>query len=355
MARPEQTEKATPKRRQEARDKGQVARSQDIGGASVFLFILFVLHALLMPTIDAAGRDFVVVLQSLSAPHEPSIFTPGNLFVRDGAAFSFLLVVMFAGVVIVGLAANLAQFGFLFSLKPLQPNLGKLNPLAGLKRVFISKTTIVNLVKQLVKLAIVVMLVYTSLIDQTTELYGLAHRSPHDIIAFVDATLFAICLKFGLLLLAVGIVDYFYEKWNLAESQKMSKQEVKDEAKQSEGSPEAKMAVKQRQRAMARKRMMAAVPTATVVVTNPTHYAVALMWDDVEMDAPVVCAKGADLLAKRIRDIAKEHEIPIVENPSLARALYAQVDLDEAVPPALYSAVAQVIAFVYKLKRARSA
>ncbi len=355
MPRPEQTEKATPKRQKEARDKGQIARSQDIGGASVFLAILFVLHALLMPTIDAVGRDFVMVLQNLKNPHAPNLYTPAGLFVRDGSAFFVLLAIIFGAVVLAGIAANVAQFGLLFTLQPLQPNIGKLNPLPGLKRVFISRSTLVNLAKQFLKLGIVFMIVYLEIADHLGQFYGLAHESPHDIVAFIDATLFVISLKFGILLLLVGIIDYFYEKWNLAESQKMSKQEVKDEAKQSEGSPEAKMAVKQRQRSMARKRMMAAIPQATVIVTNPTHFAVALTWDDVAMEAPVVCAKGADLIAKRIRDIGKECGVPIVENPTLARALYAQVDLDEAVPPALYAAVAQVIAFVYKLKRAQSA
>ncbi|MFN2462117.1 MAG: flagellar biosynthesis protein FlhB, partial [Candidatus Velthaea sp.] len=148
-----------------------------------------------------------------------------------------------------------------------------------------------------------------------------------------------------------GIADYAWERRRLENSLKMSKQEIKDETRQSEGNPEAKGAVKQRQRAMARRRMMAAVPRATVVVTNPTHFAVALEWDDASMDAPVLVAKGADLIAKRIRELATEHGIPIMENPPLARTLYDKVQLDSPVPPNLYAAVAQVIAFVYKLKR----
>ncbi len=355
MPRPEQTEKATPKKQREAREKGQVARSADIGGASVFLFIVIVLHAFLMPVVDVVGRDFIFVLQGLSRPSVPSIYTAGTLFARDGAAFGGIMGLMFAGVAVVGVAANVAQFGLLWSAKSLQPNIGKLNPIPGLKRVFISRSTVVNLLKQFIKLGIVFMIVYLELHDHLADFLMLAHMAPHDILAFVSDTLYNVSLKFGVLLLLVGITDYFYEKWSLAQSQKMSKQEIKDEAKQSEGSPEAKQAVKQRQRSMARKRMMAAVPTATVVVTNPTHFAVALAWDDVTMEAPVLVAKGADLLARRIRELAKEHAVPIVENPSLARAIYAQVDLDESVPPALYSAVAQVIAFVFKLKRARSA
>jgi flagellar biosynthesis protein FlhB len=163
--------------------------------------------------------------------------------------------------------------------------------------------------------------------------------------------IYSIAWKFGMLLVVIGLLDYAYERWQLEENLKMTKTEVKDEYRQSEGNPEAKAALKKRQREFARRRMMHAVPRATVVVTNPTHFAIALEWDEVKMDAPVVIAKGADLLAKRIRDIAKEHGIPIMENPPLARTLYDKVELDHPIPPNLYAAVAQVIAFVYKLKR----
>ena len=161
---------------------------------------------------------------------------------------------------------------------------------------------------------------------------------------------YGIGIRFGILFFVVGVADYFWEKHRLAESLKMTKTEVKDEHRQQEGNPEMKQAVKQRQRATARRRMMAAVPRATVVVTNPTHFAVALEWDEITMDAPVLTAKGADLMARRIRELAREHSVPIMENPPLARALYDKVELDSPVPPNLYAAVAQVIAFIYKLK-----
>jgi flagellar biosynthetic protein FlhB len=163
--------------------------------------------------------------------------------------------------------------------------------------------------------------------------------------------IYEVAWKFALLLVVIGVADYAYERWQLEDNMKMSKQEVKDEMRQAEGNPEAKAALKRRQREFARRRMMSAVPRATVVVTNPTHFAVALEWDDVSMEAPVVVAKGADLLAKRIREIAAEHHIPIMENPPLARTLYDKVPLDTSIPPNMYAAVAQVIAFVYKLGR----
>jgi flagellar biosynthetic protein FlhB len=182
-------------------------------------------------------------------------------------------------------------------------------------------------------------------------LYALAHAAPRDVIVAVEGIVFWIGVKVGCLLLVLGIADYVWERRRLEQSLKMTKTEVRDEHRQSEGNPEAKNALRQRQRAMARKRMMAAVPKATVVVTNPTHYAVALLWDELTMNAPVLVAKGADLIALHIRSLAKEHDVPVLENPALARTLYAKVELDSPVPPDLYAAVAQVIAFVYKLKR----
>jgi flagellar biosynthetic protein FlhB len=179
---------------------------------------------------------------------------------------------------------------------------------------------------------------------------AMGDASPHEIVVSVEGLAFGIALRVAILLLVVGLADYFWERHRLSESLKMTKTEVKDEHKQSEGNPEAKRAMRQRQRDAARKRMMAAVPKATVVVTNPTHFAVALEWDELKMDAPVLTAKGADLVAKRIREVAAEHGVPIMENPPLARTLYAKVELDSPVPPDLYAAVAQVIAFVYKLK-----
>jgi flagellar biosynthesis protein FlhB len=238
----------------------------------------------------------------------------------------------------------------LFTLHPLKPNFGKLNPVSGIKNILISTQALVNLAKQLTKVTAVFILVYTVLLANYSQLYAIAHMSMRDLMDLLDSVLYTIGLRFGVLLLIIGLFDYAYAKWKLTDSLKMSKWEVKDEAKASEGSQEAKQAVKKRQREFHRKRMMAAVPKATVVVTNPTHFAVALQWDELAMEAPVLTAKGADLMAKRIRDVAKEHGVPIMENPPLARTLYERVELDTPIPPTMYAAVAQVIAFVYRLQ-----
>lgn len=350
MARPEQTEKATPKRREEARERGQVAKSPDLAGAAVFLAGVFVLHAL-MPA--ALGTLSATVQEILWRIHEHQDFTAASvwmLFARGFAGMGLLLGMLFGAALVAGIGVNILQTGFVMSFTPLKPSFNKINPLSGFQRMF-SKQVLVNLAKQLLKLSAVLIIIYTSIAGSLNTLLTLGQLSPQNMINFVGDLIFGIGWKFGMLLVVIGVADYAYEKWQFEENLKMSKQEVKDEYRQSEGNPEAKAAVKRRQRESARRRMMASVPKATVVVTNPTHFAVALEWDEVKMDAPVVTAKGADLVAKRIREIAQEHGVPIMENAPLARTLYAKVELDQSIPPNLYAAVAQVIAFVYKLKR----
>jgi flagellar biosynthetic protein FlhB len=349
MARPEQTEKATPKRVGEARGRGQVPRSPDVSGAAIFLAIILALHFTFVSTFESAARSFAVALQNATGT-PVTIDSVWGLFARSTTSYIALLSFAFGAALSLAFLANILQFGFLFAPKKLQPRFSVLNPLPGLQRIFFSTSTLFNLFKQLVKVSIVVVIVYNQLYDKWPLFYTLAHVSPYDLIMTVEGINFNIGIRFAILFLVVGIADYFWEKKKLSDSLKMTKTEVKDENRQQEGNAEVKQAVKQRQRAMARKRMMAAVPRATVVVTNPTHFAVALEWDEIKMDAPVLTAKGADLMARRIRELAREHDIPILENPPLARTLYDKVELDSPVPPNLYAAVAQVIAFVYKLK-----
>jgi flagellar biosynthetic protein FlhB len=350
MARPDATEKPTSKRKKEARERGQVPRSQDIGGSAIFLAIVIALHVGFLNTIDSAAHAFAVALTHAGTHEEINIHSVWALFVRSALPYSSFLALAFTAAVGLAVLANVLQFGFLFAPKLVVPKFSKLNPLSGFQRIFFSMQTLVQLAKQLLKLAIVILICWFGVKDNVTMLYALAHAAPHDIIVAVEGIVYGIGIRVGVLLLVLGLVDYIWERRKLEQSLKMTKTEVRDEHKQSEGNPEARGAVRARQRAMARKRMMAAVPKATVVVTNPTHFAVALTWDELKMDAPVLVAKGADLIAKRIREIAVENDVPILENPPLARTLYAKVELDSPVPPDLYSAVAQIIAFVYKMK-----
>ena len=349
MPRPEQTEKPTSKRIAEARGRGQVPRSPDLGGAAIFLAIIIAMHLTFAQTFELGAHSFAVALENATGRTPVTIHSAWGLFARATSSYIALLAVAFGAATIIALLANVLQFGFLFSPKKLRPRFSVLNPLPGLQRIFFSQQTLAQLAKQLLKVGIVIVIVYMQIHDKIPLFYALAHASPFDLIMVVEDLVYGIGIRFGLLFFIVGLADYFWEKKRLTDSLKMTKTEVKDENRQQEGNPEMRTAVKQRQRAMARKRMMAAVPRATVVVTNPTHFAVALEWDEIKMDAPVVTAKGADLMARRIREMAREHHVPILENPPLARTLYDKVELDSPVPPNMYAAVAQVIAFVYKL------
>jgi flagellar biosynthetic protein FlhB len=350
MPRPEQTEKATPKRQGEARSRGQVPRSPDVGGASIFLAIIIALHLYFTQTFTSGALSFAVALENATGRVPVTIHSAWGLFARATSSYLALLSLAFGAALVIAFLANILQFGFLFAPKKLQPRFSVLNPFPGIQRVFFSPQTLANLAKQLLKVSVVVVIVYMQIHDKIPLFLTLSHASPYDMILIVEDIVYGIGIRFGLLFFVVGLADYFWEKKRLEDSLKMTKTEVRDENRQQEGNPEMKQAVKVRQRSMARKRMMAAVPRATVVVTNPTHFAVALEWDEVAMDAPLLTAKGADLMARRIRELAREHGIPIMENPPLARALYDKVELDSPVPPNLYAAVAQVIAFVYRLK-----
>lgn len=350
MAKPEQTEKATPKRRQEARERGQVAKSSELAGAAVFLAGVFVLHALTPGALTSVGGAMQAVLWRI---HEHQDLTPASvwlLYARVMLSAGMLLGVLFGSAAVAAIGVNVLQTGGLLTLTPIVPQFNRINPATGLQRM-LSKQVLVNLVKQLLKLGAVMIIVYTTIAGSMSTLMTVGEMPPAQIVGFTGDLAFGLGWKFGALLVFVGVLDYIFEKRQYEDSLKMSKQEVRDEYRQSEGNPEVRGAVKRRQREFARRRMMAAVPKATVVVTNPTHFAIALEWDEVKMDAPIVRAKGADLLAKRIREIAVQHGVPIMENAPLARTLYSNVDIDQAIPPNLYSAVAQVIAFVYKLKR----
>jgi flagellar biosynthetic protein FlhB len=350
MAKPEQTEKPTPKRVREARNRGQVPRSPDLGGAVVFLAIILALHVSFKPTVDSALRSFTIALNNAASHGDPTIRSVPGLFLESSLSYVMVIGTAFTAAVALGILANLLQFGFLFSPSVLQPKFSKLNPLNGIKRLFFSVQTLVMLGKNLVKIGAVGLIVWTGVYGRSTEFYALAHTGPGDLLLLVEDMLFGIGLRFGIFMLALGLLDYFWERHRHEDSLKMTKTEVKDENRQQEGNPEVRIAVKQRQRQMARRRMMAAVPRATVVVTNPTHFAVALEWDEITMEAPLLTAKGADLLARRIKELARDHGVPVVENPPLARTLYDKVELDSPVPANLYAAVAQVIAFVYRLK-----
>ncbi len=318
MAKPEQTEKATPKRRHEARQKGQVPRSTDLAGAVIFLSVVLVLHALFMPMMNGLQGSATAYFSRLADHQDATFQSVSLLFMQASGGVAWVVLITFAIALVAGVGANLLQFGFVLTTVPFKWNFSKLNPINGFKNIF-SKRIVVNLAKQLLKLSAVAIIIYTTISGNLGLFAQVGQSSPAHIVALTFDVVFSIAWKFGLFLVVVGLLDYAYERWQLEENLKMTKTEVKDEWQQSEGNPEAKAALKRRQREIARRRMMPAVPRATVVVTNPTHFAVALEWDEITMDAPVLTAKGADLIARRIREIAREAQRPDHGEPA-ARA-----------------------------------
>jgi flagellar biosynthetic protein FlhB len=342
------TEPATPRRREEARKKGQVAKSQELNTALVLLGI----SGLLTISGEWALRQMVGFMQQVIGGGLAAVeFSLGGMQALQGQAV--LCILMVAGPVmgfalVLGLAGQLLQVGFNLTAEPLKPQLSRMNPVEGAKRIF-SKRALVELGKACLKIGIVTYVAYTVLRNDIAKLPSLLWMQPVQAIAFASRLIGKMGLWFGACLLIVAAIDYLYQRWEYEDSIKMSIQDIKDELKQTEGDPQVRSAIRARQRQLARSRMMQAVPTADVVITNPIHVAVALKYDAKSMSAPIVVAKGAEFLAARIREIATENDIPIVENPPLARALYEAVQVGREIPADLYQTVAEVLAYVYSL------
>lgn len=350
----EKTEPATGKRRAEARQRGQIARSPEIVSAIVLLTAYLV--------VLAAGGS---VFQQLRALLE-TVFR--NVALRDitpDQAHAYMVALalwtgqlvgpIILALMVAGLLVNVAQTGFLLTFQPLKPNLSRFNIVAGFGRVFARRTALIDLAKSVAKLLIVGFVIWKTVEDRLPLLINLAALRVEVGLAQVAGVALELFLKVVLALLVLAVIDYVVQRREHERSLRMTKQEVKDEHKQSEGDPTVKQRIKRQMRVLAQKRMMQRVPRADVVITNPTHLAVALEYDPARTLAPVVVAKGADYVAERIKEVARAHGVPVVENKPLAQALYRSVDLEQQIPVALYQAVAEVLAFVYALKRRQPA
>lgn len=350
----EKTEPATAKKLQDARENGQVAKSQElnhaIGLISLFLmlkmFISFVGEHLLngfpmiynkIPDIinESIGGLSVFVIQRVI----------NNVMITILQILSPFFVIGFSLSVLI----NILQVKWKITTKPMKPKISKLNPLNGFKRIF-SKDSLFELLKSIVKIILIIYVAYTSIKDHQNELFLLYDIPLFQVILLIGTIVIDTGLKISFVYLIVGIADLIYQRHKFKEDMKMTKQEVKDEYKNIEGNPEIKGRQRSKMREASQRRMMQSLPSADVVITNPTHYAVAIKYDSQKNSAPIVVAKGEDFLAQKIRETAKEHHIEIVENKPLARMLYANVEVGELVPPELYQAVAEVLAFVYHLQ-----
>jgi len=348
----ERTERATPKRLEEARKKGQVPRSVDLSTAAVCISAAVAIYTLGR---IAAGQFADFMHDSLSLRPE-TVMAEGaiwpTLTAAGGRALLIILPILGATFV-AALAAPIAIGGWNFSAKALAPQFGRLNPAKGIGRVF-SARGLVELGKGLTKVTVVGVIGWVLLRGLTPQLMGLSAEPLGNAIGHAAAL-----AGYALLVLACGLaviaaVDVPFQLWQHAKELRMTREEVREEYKESEGSPETRGRIREAQRAIARGRMLQDVPTADVVVTNPTHFAVALRYDESRNRAPIVVAKGTELLAAKIREIATEHGVPILEAPPLARALYKSVEIGREVPAALYVTVAQVLTYVYQLKAARA-
>lgn len=350
----EKTEPATEKKLREAREDGKVAKSKELTSA----FDLIVLFLVLKIFISWVGGGFIEVYQyvyktipefvtAMSAEasvHEISVYLQSVFWMLLKMVAPF-----FAFGFVVTIIISIIQVGWKVSAKPLKPKGDKFNPINGFKRIF-SKDSVFELFKSILKIGVVIYVAYISIRDEANDIFILYDMPLNQALALCGDVIINAGLKISLVYLVVGLADFIYQKHRFNEEMKMTKQEVKDEYKNTEGNPEIKGRQRQRMREASRQRMMQDVPKADVVITNPTHLAVAIKYDAETAKAPIVLAKGEDFLAQKIREAAKEHNIEIVENKPLARMLYANVDIGAEIPPELYQAVAEILAMVYNMK-----
>lgn len=347
---PDKTEEATPRRKQEARKKGQAPRSNELSTVVVLLALFIILNSL--------GKwfykEFITYIEQCLSPGE--LVTElnesnlGNLLFRHCLVFLRLFLPLGLGALIIGLVINLVQVGPMFSMEPLRPKFSKLNPINGLQRLF-SAHGFLELAKSIIKLVIVFYFAYSTIREHLFMFLDMFRQSPFDVALALWRIIYQVAMKICMFLLALAIFDYIYQRWEFRKSLRMTKREVKDEFKQTEGNPQIKNKIRQRQREIAMRRMMQDVPKADVVITNPTHLAIALRYDSTKMTAPVVVAKGEGFIAQKIKEIAAANDVVLVENKPLAQAIYKSVDIGEGIPENLFQAVAEVLAYVYRLKR----
>ena len=345
----DKTEEPTAKKRADAKKKGQVGRSTDMTAAFVLLMGFFVIKMLWESIYTKIATYTTYVFSHLNQPVDTESVI--RIFIGIVELLAQTALPIMIGVMFIGLAINFYQVGLNFNTEAIEFKLDKLNPINGFGRIF-SKRSLMELAKSLMKIAIIGFFLYDFLVDHLMEMPQFIYFDLTTSLAQISDIIFKMAFEVIGVIMIVGFLDYAYQKWQTTQDLKMSKQEVKDEMKQSEGDPQIKGKIKQKQRQMAMSRMMQEVPKADVIVTNPTHFAVALKYDK-GMVAPQIVAKGQDMVAQRIKDIARENRVPIVENKPLARALYAAADVGDIVPAELYQAVAEVLAYVYRLKNNR--
>ena len=354
----EKTEEPTAKKLSDARNEGQVAKGKDLTSAVMLLVLFMVLRFTVGNMgegfIECFNKNYTQIGDLFTSTHGEYNMQYTIALIQSAALDMLKLLIPFFGIgFIIAIVIELAQVKWKPTSKPLQPKLSKFNPINGIKRMF-SVRTLVSLIKQVVILVVIFIVVYNKLKSRMSDIYMLYDIPLISAIMLLGDIIFDIGTVICVIYTIIGIVDYVFEKRKFRKDMMMTKQEVKDEWKNTEGNPEVKNKIRQKMSEASRRRMMQAVPEADVVITNPTHFAVALKYEQNKGKAPVVVAKGEDYLAAKIKEAARENNIEIVENKPLARMLYYNVELDEEIPPELYQAVAEVLAFVYNIKNKRT-
>jgi flagellar biosynthetic protein FlhB len=353
FANSDKTEKATPKKKQDARKKGQVFQSKEISSAFVLLFIFIGLKlfgGFMTDEIKVFTKSMFSNFNNIESVYSINGLT--QLVIRTMVLIFKVMGPIMAIALVTALAVEYAQVGVLFTTETLKFKLERLSPISGLKRIF-SLRAVVELVKSIVKLVFVGYVAYSFIKGQSDNVLNIMNMDAIGISTYIASTSLDLAIRICIVMVFIGAVDYIYQWYDYEKNLRMTKQEIKEEYKQVEGNPEIKSKIKQKQREMSMRRMLQDVPKADVVITNPTHFAVAIKYDDKVSSAPIVIAKGQDFLAQRIKETARENKVEIVENKPLARALYDAVNIGQEIPQELYQAVAEVLAFVYSLKQKR--
>lgn len=347
----EKTEDATSKKLTDVRNEGNVAKSKEVVTAAsllaLFLSLKYTMGFVGNRLVKSFSDFYVLIPRYTNDGIQTADFS--GLFFKAVLSLGIIILPFLLIGLVVSFFGNSLQFQFKATAKPLQPKLSKLNPVSGIKRMF-SVNTLMELLKSIVKIVFISYQVYGVFTEHISDLYLIYDMSVSQSMLLMYDIIIELGMKICILFILIAAADLKYQRWKFKEDNKMTKQEVKDEFKNQEGDPKVKGQQRQRMMQASQRRMMAAIPEADVVITNPTHFAVALSYRSGEGQAPIVVAKGADFLAGRIKDIAKESHVEIVENKPLARMLYYNVELGAEIPPELYQAVAEVLAYVYQLQ-----
>ncbi len=344
----EKTEQATPRRIEQAREKGQVARSREL---ATFLILMVAGIVFIMQGGQLMNSFLTMMKVGLSFDRQ-TVFNPALMQVMLHREAYYILQAFFpflVAMIVVAFFSPILLGGWLFTAESLQPDFAKLDPFKGIARIF-SATGLVEMIKAIAKSLLIGGMAVWVMWLQKDAILGLVTEPFRPAMSHVGSLVISTFMKVSASLLVLVAIDVPFQLWDYAKKLRMTKDEVKQESKESEGDPQIKARIRSLQREMARKRMMAEVPKADVIVTNPTHYAVALKYEDEAMRAPKVIAKGSHLLAQRIQEIAADHQVPVLRTPSLARALYQHAELGDEIPAALYTAVAEVLAYIYQLR-----